>query len=130
MTSDGEPERAASDALAQATGFWAVHERMQQPLVSLEEAVALARAIHDGTVILTDAADATSSGASGDSNAILRALADGGYQGTVLAPIVDPDAVAASVGGRAGRPVRTTLGGRLDPARFEPMPFEGEVRRR
>ena len=43
MTTDGDPERAASEALAQATGFWAVHERMQQPLVSLEEAVALAR---------------------------------------------------------------------------------------
>ena len=75
---------------------------MQQPLVSLEEAVALARATHDGTVILTDAADATSSGASGDSNAILRALADGGYGGTVLAPIVDPDAVAASVAAGLG----------------------------
>ena len=81
VTTDADPERAAGEALAQATGFWAVHERMQQPLVSLEEAVALARATHDGTVILTDAADATSSGASGDSNAILRALADGGYRG-------------------------------------------------
>jgi microcystin degradation protein MlrC len=127
VTRDGDPERAASDALDQATGFWAVHERMQQPLVSLEEAVELARATHDGTVILTDAADATSSGASGDSNAILRALADGGYEGTVLAPIVDPDAVAASVAAGQGGRFRTTIGGRLDPGRFEPMPFEGRV---
>ena len=81
----------------------------------------------DGTVILTDAADATSSGASGDSNAILRALADGGYEGTVLAPIVDPDAVAASVAAGQGGRLRTTIGGRLDPGRFEPMPFEGQV---
>ena len=53
-----------------ATGFWEVHERMVQPLVSLDEAVEAAKTT-DGTVILTDAADATSSGASGDSNAVL-----------------------------------------------------------
>ena len=62
----------------------------------------------EGTVILTDAADATSSGATGDSNAILRALREAGYAGTVLAPIVDAPAVeaafAAGVGGRSGRP--------------------------
>ena len=32
-------------------------------------------------VIFVDAADATSSGASGDSNAILRGLIEGGYSG-------------------------------------------------
>ena len=80
-----------------------------------------------GTVILTDAADATSSGASGDSNAILRALADGGYRGTVLAPIVDAPAVEAAFAAGLGGTVRTTIGGRLDPARFAPMPFEGRV---
>ena len=39
VTTDGDPDRAAREALAQAEGLWEVHERMQQPLVSLEEAV-------------------------------------------------------------------------------------------
>src|SRR5215831_993960 len=100
---------------------------MVQPLLSLEAAVAEARAITKGTAVLVDAADATSSGASGDSNAILRALAAGGYTGTVLAPIVDEPAVEAAVDAGIGATIRTTIGGRLDPARFEPMPFEAEV---
>ena len=127
VVTDGDPAWAATEALAQANGFWEVHERMQQPLVPLAEAVAIAMATTNGTVILTDAADATSSGASGDSNVILRALADGGYRGTVLAPIVDKPAVDAAVAAGVGGTARTTIGGRLDPARFTPMPFEGRV---
>ena len=127
VTTDADPDRAAAEALALAADFWAVHETMVQPLISLDEAVEAAKATTGGTIILTDAADATSSGASGDSNAILRALADGGYRGTVLAPIVDAPAVAAATAAGVGGTVRTTIGGRSDPARFVPMPFEGTV---
>jgi microcystin degradation protein MlrC len=126
-TTDGDPEGAIAEAVAIADGFWSDHETMVQPLLSLEEAVAQARSITSGTAVLVDAADATSSGASGDSNAILRALADGGYQGTVLAPIVDEPAVEAAFAAGVGATIRTTIGGRLDPGRFEPMPFEAEV---
>ena len=127
VTTDADPDRATTEALALATGFWEVHEQMRQPLVPLAEAIALARATVGGTVIFTDAADATSSGASGDSNAILRALAEDGYRGMVLAPIVDAPAVEAAIAVGVGGPVRTTIGGRLDRARFTPMPFEGRV---
>jgi microcystin degradation protein MlrC len=127
VTTDGDPGQATADVIGLATGFWDVHERMRQPLVSLTRAVELAHATSGGTVILTDAADATSSGASGDSNAILRALGEGGYGGTVLAPIVDAPAVQAAIAAGLGSTVRTTIGGRLDPARFTPMPFEGRV---
>ena len=81
-----------------------------------------------GTVVLVDAADATSSGASGDSNAILRALLDSGYQGTALIPIVDPCAVAAAFAAGVGNTVKTTVGGALDRGRFTPLPIEGRVR--
>jgi microcystin degradation protein MlrC len=126
-TTDGDPEGAIAEAGAMAVGFWSEHASMVQPLVSLEEAVAQAKAIASGTAVLVDAADATSSGASGDSNAILRALADAGYPGTILAPIVDEPAVDAAFAAGVGATIRTTIGGRLDPARFEPMPFEAEV---
>ena len=127
VTTDADPEAAAAEALAIAADFWAVHETMVQPLISLDEAVVAAKATRSGTIILTDAADATSSGASGDSNAILRALADGGYRGHVLAPIVDAPAVEAATAAGVGETVRTTIGGRSDPARFTPMPFDGTV---
>ena len=127
VTCDGDAARAETEALAMTEAFWADHEAMVQALDSLEEAVARATGITSGTAILVDAADATSSGASGDSNAILRALATAGYDRTVLAPIVDEPAVDAAFAAGVGATIRTTIGGRLDRARFEPMPFEAEV---
>jgi microcystin degradation protein MlrC len=81
-----------------------------------------------GTLGLVDAADATSSGASGDSNAVVGALLDAGYQGRVLAPIVDAPAVAAALEAGVGGTVFTTLGGRLDPGRDRPRPVQARVR--
>lgn len=108
-----------------------MREHLQQPLQSLDEAVRRTvqhqRSGQGGTVILTDAADATSSGASGDSNAILAALAAAGYDGRVLVPVVDADAAEAAFAAGVGATVNVTLGGRLDPARFTPMPFTGRV---
>ncbi len=92
---------------------------MQAELVSVDDAIEAARAL-DGTAIFTDAADATSSGATGDSNVILRALLDAGYPGTVLLPIVDPPAVEAAFAAGVGSTVEVRLGGAFDP-RFDPV---------
>jgi microcystin degradation protein MlrC len=128
VVTDGDPERAAREAERLASIFWEHHDRMRQWLTSLEEAVRLTLADTRGTVILMDAADAPSSGASGDSNAILRALLEAGYGGTILAPVVDPGAVEAAFAAGVGGTVRATVGGALDPGRFRPLPVEGRVR--
>lgn len=124
---DGDAERARREAIDLAKGFWRHHARMQVPLTSLAEAVAIGGATR-GTVVLMDAADATSSGASGDSNAILRELVEQGYSGRALAPIVDPPAVKAAFAAGVGGRVRTTVGGALDKGRFRPLQIEGQVR--
>ena len=73
-----------------------------------------------GPVIFTDAADATSSGATGDSNALLQALIEGDFAGEVLAPIVDPAAaLMAHEAGISGK-LDVVIGGALD-ARFPPL---------
>src|SRR5438552_3445098 len=82
-----------------------VRERLQQPLTGLRDATQIA-CNSPGTTILVDAADATSSGASGDSNAILRALLDAGYRGSALIPIVDAPAVQAAFAAGVGQTVR------------------------
>ena len=102
VVTDGDPELASETALAMATEFWEVRERLQVPLVDLAEAARIARD-NDGTTILVDAADATSSGASGDSNAILRALVDAGYAKRALLPIVDRPAVEAAFAAGVGQ---------------------------
>lgn len=128
VVTDNDPARAEREALRIANLFWEHHQKMQVPLTSLGEAARLTKANKSGTVVLVDAADATSSGASGDSNAILRALIDAGYEGTAVIPIVDPAAVEAAFAAGIGSVVKTTVGGALDAKRFTPLPIEGRVR--
>jgi microcystin degradation protein MlrC len=75
-----------------------------------------------------DAADATSSGASGDSNAILRALLDARYRRTALIPIVDAPAVEAAFRAGVGSTLKVAVGGSLDHGRFTPVEMEVRVR--
>ena len=128
VVTDNDPARAQFEAVEIAEGFWANHEAMRVPLVSLEEMARIAAAHEQGTIALVDAADATSSGASGDSNAILRELIESGYQGRVLMPMVDAPAVQQAFAAGIGATISTTLGGTLDPVRFTPLLLDAKVR--
>jgi len=133
VVADGDRALAEREAVRIAERFWANHEKMFMPLVSLD-AMAAAMKEHmslpapRGTVAIIDAADATSSGASGDSNAVLRKLIETGYTGTALIPIVDAPAVRQAIEAGIGATIRTTLGGTLDPKRFTSLPVTARVR--
>jgi len=94
----------------------------------LEEMARIAAGNRQGTVALVDAADATSSGASGDSNAVLRQLVESGYRGRALVPVVDAPAVKQAIAAGIGGAIATTLGGTLDPGRLRPLPGKATVR--
>jgi microcystin degradation protein MlrC len=125
---NGDEAAAKEHALELARIFWKHHAKMQVPLTGLAEAVRLAASVTTGTVVMVDAADATSSGASGDSNAILREALRQNYGGRILAPVVDPAAVECAFAAGVGATIHTTIGGALDPARFQPLPVEARVR--
>ena len=127
VTTDNDPERASREALRLAENFWNHREQMQARLTPLEDSVRQA-AETQGTVILVDAADATSSGASGDSNAILRQLLLTGYRGRALLPIVDQPAVEAAFARGVGGTIQTTIGGALDRRRFTPLEITAQVK--
>lgn len=126
VVTDGDAPRAEKEARRLAEEFWPARARMQARLTPLEESVRQAAAT-PGTVILVDAADATSSGAPGDSNAILRQLVETGYAKSALVPIVDPGAVAAAFAAGVGGVVKTKVGGAFD-RRFVPLAIEARVR--
>ena len=128
VVTDNDPQLAERAAVQIAENFWSHHERMQVKLVSLDQMAAEMLAHGEGTVAIVDAADATSSGASGDSNAILRKLLEKGYRGKILVPIVDAAAVTSAFAAGGGAIIQTTLGGTLDPKRFQPLPIRGQVR--
>jgi len=115
---DGDAAALAATALAQS--IWAGRHRLVGKLVPLSKAVALAAAA-EGPVAFTDAADATSSGASGDSNCLIKALRQAGYSRRVLAQIVDPLAAGAAHAAGVGAAITVALGGAHDKQRFEPL---------
>lgn len=124
ITND-DPASAKKAALELANRFWTERERMQENLLEVGEAITQARKIL-GTAIFADAADATSSGASGDSNVIIAELLRSGYKGNVLAPIVDAPAVENAFKTGVGNSTQLTLGGSLDP-RFQPLQVNATV---
>ncbi|MFO0906252.1 MAG: M81 family metallopeptidase [Pirellulales bacterium] len=128
VVTNDDPELASRLALELAELFWQHHEKMRVPLTSLEESVRQAAAVSSGTVVMMDAADATSSGASGDSNAILAELVRQSYPGRALAPIVDPAAVQQAFRAGVGATIDAQVGGALDPGRFQPLPLRAQVR--
>jgi microcystin degradation protein MlrC len=127
VVTDGDADRARREAVVLAQEFWHVRHRLQSQLTSLYESVRQAAGAK-GRVVLKDAADATSSGASGDSNAILSAMIDARFQRSALIPIVDPAAVQTASQASIGNLVQVKLGGALDRQRFEPLPLEARVR--
>jgi len=127
VMTDGDRAAAEHEATRLARDFWNLRFRMQGKLISVERAIAQAKSI-DGPVIFTDAADATSSGASGDSAEILRALKDAGYDRRVLAPLIDAKAAQAAHKAGVGATIEVDLGGTVDPKRFKPMRVKATVK--
>jgi len=125
---DGDEPAARTLAIELARTFWKYHEKMQVPLTNLSDSIRLAASITSGTVVLMDAADATSSGASGDSNAIVCEAVRQNYRGRVLAPIVDPNAVKQAFAAGIGATIQTQVGGAIDSARFKPLSLQARVR--
>ncbi len=127
VTTDGDPDFASYEALSLARTFWDDRAAMQAELYSIDEALDMATGA-TGTTVLVDAADATSSGASGDSNAILAAVLKRNFSGRGLFPIVDAPAVQAAFAAGVGNSITVPLGGTLDPERFPPVHVTGRVK--
>ncbi|MEE2709177.1 MAG: M81 family metallopeptidase [Gemmatimonadota bacterium] len=125
VITDNNRDLAEQEALRIAQNFWDMRERMQCVLYSVEDAIETAKKAN-GAVILSDAADATSSGAPGTSNTILKGFLETDYKGKVLFPIRDEPAVESAVAAGVGQTITVPLGGTKDP-RFSPVDVTGTV---
>jgi len=127
VTTDSDPDRARRQAEGIARFMWQNREHFVAPLKTLEEAIDIARKT-DGLTVFSDAADATSSGAPGDSNAILRGLLASDYRGKALLALVDAPAVNRAFAAGIGARLTTPLGGTLDPDRHTPVDVKACVK--
>jgi microcystin degradation protein MlrC len=120
VTTDDDLARAETAANQIGQFMWNHRERFQAALIPLDEAVRLAEETV-GLTVFSDAADATASGASGDSNAILKGLLQFGFSGTALLAIVDAVAIEKVFHAGVGASLLVPLGGTRDPRRFQPV---------
>lgn len=120
VVTDGDEGLCTSQALDLARSLWRERDKLQATLTSLEDAVRLTNE-STGRVVLVDAADATSSGASGDSNAILCALVEASCLRSTLVPLVDSSAVDIAFRAGVGSTIELEVGGHIDPVRFTPL---------
>jgi microcystin degradation protein MlrC len=125
VVTDNDEVFGTEVALKAANEFWGNRFEMHQDLDPLLESVAKAATLN-GPVMFTDAADAPSSGASGDSNAIVAEMIRQNYPHTVLAPIVDASAVVRAVEKGLDGKITVKLGGNLD-KRFTPIEVKATV---
>ena len=129
-----DAETARVHARRLAGEFWRRRDQFEVELIDIETAIRWALATEEGPVVLVDSADSPSSGAPGDSAAVLAALlnfveteADPG--GPCLLTVVDPKAAAAAHRAGEGNQIEMTVGGRLDPTRSIAARFAGSVER-
>ena len=120
VTTDSDEARAKAEAERIAEFMWENRDLWMAELTALPEAVATAQKT-PGLTVFSDAADATSSGAPGDSNAVLKELLAQEYSGRALIPLVDVSAVAAAFAAGVGRKITIPLGGTMDPTRHTPF---------
>lgn len=121
---DRESAQASAEKIAQF--MWENRAKFQAELTPLDQAIVQANAC-SGLTVFSDAADATASGAAGDSNAILEGLLDADFFKRALVPIVDKPAVSAAFEAGIGNVIETTLGGTRDHTRFKPLSVAGQV---
>ena len=125
------PELAQREAERLASLLWEAREEFRVSLHPVREMVELAeRSREGGPILMSDSADSSGAGATGDSNEVLAELI--GLRAherlTILLTIVDPEAVQQAIGLGVGRTGRFSLGRKLDPSYGHPLEVEAYVR--
>ena len=127
---DAAAARAAAERLMDAA--WEQREEFLYRPEDLTDAVARARAITEGPVLLLDHADNCGSGGTQDVMTVLREVMRQGLEDVAVAAVWDPAAVRKMAEAGVGATVTLQLGGRTDmPSigkRGEPLTVTGRVR--
>ena len=128
VVADADAARAEREAERLADEFWQRRAAFDVTLIPAAEAIAQGLGDDRHPYILSDSADAPSSGAPGDSPALLAALLDAQPAKTCLANVVDAPAVAEMVRAGVGQTVTVHLGGLLAPRFYSPIEVTGTVK--
>ena len=129
ITTNDNPALAESLCKELASELWARRKEYLPELFTAEEGVQKALAHPDGLTVLSDAADATTSGAPGDSVWILRELVKHDWPRPVLLTVVSPEVVQKVEALGAGAEDVFSLGGVRDNRFGTRIDFSAKVER-
>lgn len=127
VVADGDAGLAESASGRLAAEVWERRREYLPELVGIEEAVRQAHEAAEGLVVLSDSADATTSGAPGDSTWVLRELLRYDWPRPALVTLVSPEVVAAARRRGVGAEFTTTLGGIRDRRFAQPITVTVQV---
>jgi microcystin degradation protein MlrC len=121
VVADGDGELARRECAQLAAEVWERRREYLPELVPVADAVRAAHANADGLVVLSDSADATTSGAPGDSNWVLRELLRYDWPRPALVTLVGPDLVEEARQRGVGAEWTAALGGQRDRRFSQPL---------
>jgi microcystin degradation protein MlrC len=127
VVSDGDAELARRECAALAQEVWQRRREYVPQLVDVAEAIRLAHEHRDGLVVVSDSADATTSGAPGDSTWVLRELLKYTWPRPALVTVVSAEVVAEAQRLGVGSACVTQLGGVRDRRFSSPVTVAGRV---
>ncbi len=119
---------AEQEAERLADEFWGRRHRFSVDLTPTTEAIKEALQSDRRPFILADSADSPTSGAPGDSTAVLQALLATQPQKDCYHNIVDPEAVAQMVEAGVDQEVTLKLGAKFSPTLYQPLTVTGRVK--
>lgn len=127
VVTDGNEQLARGRCAELAATVWERRRDYLPELIPIDEAVSAARANPAGLVVLSDSADSTTSGAPGESTAVLSELLRHEWQRPALVTFVDPGVVGEADRAGAGAALAVTLGGKRDRRFSKPLTLDARV---
>ena len=130
VTVDGSPARAQTIAEEFMDYAWQTRDFTTVKLLSIAEAVALARrgVPGDKPLVVADYTDNPGGGGYGDATAFLKGLVEARIDNVAFHAICDPEGVQQGMRAGVGAKITLALGGKTDPAMGGgPLNLEGEV---
>jgi microcystin degradation protein MlrC len=129
VVADGDAELARRRCAEVGEELWQRRRDYLPELSPIEDAIREAHDQPGGLAVLSDSADATTSGAPGDSNHLLRELLRYSWTRPVLVPLVDSGLVEAARKRGIGEEMEVMVGGKRDTRFSKPMPLTARVER-
>ncbi len=128
VVGDGASQDAETACREVATDLWRRRRDYLPELVPVAEAVQQAHTV-DGLVVLSDSADATTSGAPGDSTWLLQELLKYDWPNGAFVTLVAPEVVEQAAAHGEGASLRTSIGGVRDSRFSRPIEIDARVER-